>query len=89
MFKTAKQYKDNCELTHNTGSMAHTCATQVLLLDKACRLRQAAANLYRRGAVAAFENNTKDFERLGVGAANCMDKAAKAYQQAKEADTRA
>ncbi|MBI9078340.1 MAG: hypothetical protein JEY79_01210 [Pseudodesulfovibrio sp.] len=46
-------------------------ARRVLLLDKVSRLRKAGANLYRRAAIAAFEGRTKDFERLGRGAAIC------------------
>ncbi|MBI9081472.1 MAG: hypothetical protein JEY79_17235 [Pseudodesulfovibrio sp.] len=58
-------------------------ARRVLLLDKVSRLRKAGANLYRRAAIAAFEGRTKDFERLGRGAAICMDKGVEVYGQAE------
>jgi hypothetical protein len=58
-------------------------AKRVLLLDKVSRLRKAGADLYRRSAIASFEGQTKDFERLGRGAANCIDKAAELYKQAE------
>lgn len=82
MFETAKQYKGNCELTHNTGSMGHVCASQVLALAKAFRYQRAA---YRLACCHDDEGNTD--HRVLFKELEYKDKATAFYAKAIATDS--